>query len=214
MERQDEIEALLRKAAPVCYAVAKDAQRATTEIMEAEIVRKYLTRSAASNQVGGLAKWRIAGDMLVRRHSELPSELRLSTTDAEQNQGLYYFRSTRPAIVLTLRREPHLEKEEPQALQLQWASVIAEAEVDFGGPVVTVYLSVPPLGQEPRFEVTARGESLTYYLRDLMGGDGDAMGVNASIPKLPQAPRTGAIVKSAEDVVRESEQEDADGPRS
>jgi hypothetical protein len=218
MQQQDEIEALLHKAAPVCYRAARYAQNATAEIMDAEVVRKYLTRRAAANQVGGLANWRVAGDVLVRWHTELPSELRLSTTDAEQNQGLYYFRSARPAMVLTLRREPHLEKEEPKALQLQWASVLAETEVDLGGHVVTVYLRVPRLGQEPTFEVAARGEPLSYRLRDLIDGDAsDESGgatVSSVLPKPPtMPPGNGAVVRSKDDVAREGQQEDASDSR-
>jgi hypothetical protein len=214
VERQNEIEALLRKAAPVCYEVARDAQDAAVEIMATDVARKYLTRLAAANQVGGLAQWRIVGDMLVRRHSELPRELRLSTTDAEQNQGLYYFRSVKPALILTVRREPHLEKDEPRALQLQMASVVAEAEVDFGGPVVTAYLMVPPSGREPMFEVTTRGESLTYRLSELVGKRDGVEGVEASISKLPAVEGSAALVKSAEDAVQADEQENADNSRS
>lgn len=208
MSQNDEIEALLRRAAPICLEVALDAQRAATEVMSTDAAKKHLTRTAAANQIRGLAQWRIVGDALVRRHSELPSELRLSTSDAQQNQGLYYFTSTSPAVVLTVRRDPHHEDEQPQALQMQMEAVLKEVEVDLGGPVARVYLKVPSMSGEPRFEVAAQGEPLSYKLHDLLDeGSGD---VATPVLNLPSAPASGAIVRSTEDAERVGEQEGAD----
>lgn len=213
MSQEDEIEALLRKAAKVCHDVSTRAQAAATEIVDTEPVQRHLTRTAAMNQVGGMAQWRIVCDTLVRRQAELPSELELCTTYAEQNRGQYLFKSTAPAMVLTVRRQSHPEDDRPEAMQMQMREIIDVVGADFGGDVVAVYLIVPSFRGEPKFEIIARGDPITHTLRDLLDDD---EGATAPPPRpITPKPEPGARVGSTEDAEKDAKREgDADGPRS
>jgi hypothetical protein len=212
MSQEDEIEALLREAAKVCHDVSTRAQAAAAEIVGTEPVKRHLTRTAAVNQVGGMAQWRIVCDNLVRRRAELPSELKLCTTDAEQNRGQYLFKSTVPAVVLTVRRQPHAEEDRPETMQTQMREIIESVGVDFGGDVVAVYLVVPLFGGEPRFEVIARGEPITHTLCDLFDAEEPA---SAPVDEITPPTKSDAVVRSTEDADEDAKREgDADGPRS
>src|SRR5919202_1260865 len=116
MTQQEQIEDLLRRAAPLLLDIAEHAQFASAELGDTDWGRRYLARTASVNQVAGTARWRIVGDNIVRRQHELPADLQLSTCDEEQNQGRYYLRAPQVAIVLTIRRKPHPDNEKPEAL--------------------------------------------------------------------------------------------------
>lgn len=202
MARQDDIEELLRSIARLFRSVALDAQTAADEFKATDWARKKLSRTAAVNQVAGTARWRIAADGLVARSVELPRGVELSTSDGEQNQGRYYLRAPKLAVLLTIRRRPHREDDQPKILQLQMTEVLAQAPVDFGDEVV-VYLSVPPLGREPRFEVVSRGEIVsTHELCDLVEVE-QAGGLD----ELPAPSTPGTLVRST--LVREKQEEKA-----
>jgi hypothetical protein len=199
MARQDDIEGLLHPVAPLFRSIALDAQTAAEEFKTTEWAREHLTRTAAVNQVAGTARWRIAADGIVKRSAELPRGVELSTSDGEQNQGRYYLRAPNLALLLTIRRRPHGEDDKPKILQLQMTEVLAEAPIAFDDEVV-IYLSVPPLGKEPRFEVVSCGEVVsTYELFDLLEID------SPGIDKLPAPPAPEPLVRSA--LVREQEED-------
>ena len=188
---------------------ANYAQRASAGLAETDWARRHLVRTASVNQVSGTARWRIAGDTIVMRQAELPSDVVLSTSDEEQNQGRYYLRARRLALVLTIRRKPHKEQEQPKALQLQIEEVLEQAPIDFGEEVV-VYLAVPPLGQQPSFEIASKGkETISHRLIDLIGGEpGKESGPGATITPLdPKRPRGGPTVRSTIAADERSDQE-------
>lgn len=199
MARQDDIEELLRQIAPLFLEIASNAQHASAELAKTEWARTHLVRTAAVSQVSGTARWRITGDGIVSRRAELPDGIELSTTDAEQNQGRYFLRAPRLAVVLTIRRKPHSPDEQPAFLQLQLDGVKEAAAVDYGDEVV-IYLAVPPLGQAPKFEVATRGkETVSYRLLELMPDDGE-QGNQPDVKNLPDTgPPAGPRVSSAMD---------------
>jgi hypothetical protein len=203
MARQDDIEDLLRQIAPLFLEIAEYAQQAAYDLGETNWARSHLVRTAAVNQVCGTARWRIVGDTIVSRQVELPPGVELSTTDEQQNQGRYYLRAPRLAVVLTIRRKPHRPDEPHAFLQLQIEGVAELAPVDFGDEIV-IYLAVPPLGQQPKFEVATRGEeTISYRLIDLVPED-DEEGIEAKVENLPASPPTaGPVVSSAIDDDRE-----------
>lgn len=195
MARQDDIEALLAQIAPLFLEIAEDAQEASAEFGATEWARKYLTRTAAVNQVSGTARWRMVGDGIVIRQTELPAGVELSTSDGEQNQGRYYLRAPELAVLLTIRRKPHGPDEQPAFLQLQLEGVSDVAPVDYGDEIV-IYLAVPPLGSDPRFEVATRGkETIRYRLRDLTPVDEEGNGsdvTNLGADDTPPGPSVGS----------------------
>lgn len=199
MARQDDIEELLRSIAPTFRSVALDAQNAAEEFKATEWARTHLSRTAAVNQVAGTGRWRIVADKIVARCAELPHGVELSTSDGEQNQGRYYLRAPDLAILLTIRRRPHREEDKPKILQLQMTEVLAQAPVDFDDEVV-IYLSVPPLGREPRFEVVSRGQIVaTHELYDLIEVD------QSSINEFSAPPAPGPLVRST--LVRDKQED-------
>lgn len=208
MARQDDIEELLRRIAPLFLEIALNAQHASAELATTEWAREHLVRTAAVSQVSGTARWRIAGDGLVNRQAELPDGIELSTTDAEQNQGRYFLRAPRLAVVLTIRRKPHSPDEKPAFLQLQLDGVNELAPIDYGDEIV-IYLAVPPLGHPPKFEVATRGkETVSYRLLELMGQD-DEQGNQPSVENLPDSgPLAGPRVSSAMDDDRQEIDDD------
>jgi hypothetical protein len=198
MARQDDIEELLRRIAPLFLEIARYAQQAAAELGETEWGRAHLVRTATVNQVSGTARWRMVGDGIVTREAELPEDVELSTTDSEQNQGRYYLRAARVAIVLTIRRRPHPPDGHPVFLQLQIDGVNEVAPVEFDDDIV-VYLAVPRLGYEPRFEVDVRGkQTISYRLIDLVPQDGDE-GTPPPVENMPTGSPPGPIVSSALD---------------
>jgi len=213
MARQDDIEGLLRRIAPLFIDIAQRAQVAAADFADSGWARDNLTRTASVNQMAGTGRWRMVGDNIVNRQSELPAGLALTTEDSEQNQGRYYLADQELAVVLTVRRKPHPEDEQPAVLQLQIEGVLEQAPVDFGDEIV-VYLAVPPLGKEPTFTVTTRGkEPITYQLIDLIE-DRAAPRDETLIEDLPTAPPPGTIVRStldAEDVKDQSLNEGEEG---
>jgi hypothetical protein len=203
MARQKDIEQLLRDVAPLFLDIAERAQQAAAALEETEWARTNLPRTAAVHQVSGTARWRITGDGIVSRESELPAELELSSCDKEQNQGRYYLRAPHVAVVLTVRRKPHRDDEQPNALQMQLQEVLEHAPVAFEEQIV-VYLAVPSLGHAPTFEVATRGkETISYRLVDLID-NADEMGDVAVVHPLPKPPARGPKVTST----RESGQEE------
>jgi hypothetical protein len=211
MARKDEIDVLLKAVAPLFRSIATEAQEAADELGGTDWARAHLVRSASVNQVSGTARWRMVGDGIVARQRELPAGLELSTTDEEQNQGRYYLRAPTLAFVLTVRRKPHREDDAPKALQLQIQGVLEEAPVAYDDNLV-VYLAVPPLGKEPRFDVVAHDEVIaSHRLHDLIdGGDADK-DAGASKPKqMPRRNAPGPKVKSAFD--EEVAEEEASSP--
>jgi hypothetical protein len=195
MARQDDIEQLLRDVAPLFLDIAGQAQRAAAELEETDWARRNLPRTAAVHQVSGTARWRITADGIVARQAELPAGLQLSTCDKEQNQGRYYLRAPHVAVVLTVRRKPHRDDEQPNALQLQLQEVLEQAPVAFEEEIV-VYLAVPSVGHAPTFEVATRGkETISSRLADLVDDKGDAVVVR-SLPKLP--PRGPKVTSTRE----------------
>lgn len=215
MTRQDHIEALLRQIAPLVLDIAQRAQVAAADLADTDWARTNLTRTASVNQVSGTARWRLVGDGLVARATELPEGLAMSTSDEEQNQGRYYLTAPQVAMVLTIRRKPHRDDEQPHALQLQIQGVLEQAPVAYEEEIV-VYLAVPPLGQEPTFEVATRGRQvISYRLIDLIDdserGEDDEFGT--AIRPLPPAPPAGPVVRSARDRTGTGREEGAsDGP--
>lgn len=168
MPRQDDIDDLLRQIAPLCLEVAAYAQGAAAKFADTEWAREHLARTAAVNQVAGTARWRIVGDTIVRRRDELPPDIELSTSDEEQNQGRYYLRASRVAVVFTIRRKPHRADEQPAFLQLQIEGVNELAPIEYEDDIV-IYLAVPPVGHESKFELTTRGKAtVSHRLIDLI----------------------------------------------
>lgn len=214
MARQDDIKKLLRQVAPLFLEIAKHAQEAAAELGETEWAREHLVRTAAVNQVLGTARWRIVGDGIVTRQSELPTGVELSTTDEEQNQGRYYLSAPQFAVVLTIRRKPHRSDEESAFLQLQIEGVNELAPIDYG-EVIVIYLAVPPLGREPKFELATRGkETISYRLIDLVAVDREE-GIEPEVENLPtNRPAAGPVVTSAiEERPDEHREEGGDEPR-
>lgn len=85
-------------------------------------------------------------------------------------------------------------------MQLQLTEVVSQAPIDYGDKVV-IYLSVPPLGREPRFEVVSRGKVIsTYELFELIDAELPA------IEELPVPPHPEPLVSSA--LTGEPEEED------
>jgi hypothetical protein len=167
MARQDEVEHHLVAIAPLFRAVALYAQDAAKELSATDWATKYLARTAAFNQVAGTARWRVAGDEIVRRRSELPPGIEVTTDDGEQNQGRYYLGASEQAVVFTIRRKPHTEKDQPEVLQLQMKSVLEQAPITYED-AVAVYLAIPPVG-EPHFEVvTGTKHKVRYLLAELI----------------------------------------------
>ena len=202
MPRQDDIDELLRQIAPLCLEVARYAQGAAAKFADTEWARAHLARTAAVNQVAGTARWRIVGDSIVRRRDELPDDIELSTSDEEQNQGRYYLRAPRLAVVFTIRRKPHSSDDKPAFLQLQIAGVNELAPIEYDDDVV-IYLSVPRVGYEPTFEVTTRGKAtVTRRLVDLIAA---AEGTEQAVENLDSS-------RLAEDdpIVSSAFEEDAD----
>jgi hypothetical protein len=215
MARQDDIEDLLRQVAPLFLDIAQGAQVAAADLPDTEWGMTNLTRTASLNQVAGVARWRMVADRIVDRRAELPAGLTLATSDDEQNQGRYYLVSVDAAIVLTVKRKPHKDDEQPEALQLQIQGVQALAPVAYNDEVV-VYLAVPPFGQEPTFEVTTRGkEPLSYRLIDLIDDryfdDQDDFG--PTVFPFPPKPTLGPNVSSSLDKDKEANDEEEDIPR-
>lgn len=201
MARQDEIEDLLRQIAPLLLDIGRNAQTAAADLGDTTWARTNLSRTASVNQVAGTARWRMVGDGIVGREAELPAGLAISTTDEEQNQGRYYLVAPDLAIVLTIRRKPHRDDEQPSALQLQIQGVIESAPIAYEDEIV-VYLAVPPLGQEPTFEVATRGKhTASYRLIDLIDDDLGRPGENFGpvVEPLPPTPPAGPIVRSSLD---------------
>jgi hypothetical protein len=212
MARQDDIEGLLRQIAPLFIDIAQRAQVAAADFADTDWARKHLARTASVNQMAGTGRWRIVGDSIVDRQAELPSELVLTTDDGEQNQGRYYLAAPELAIVLTVRRKPHPEDEQPAALQLQIEGVLENAPVDFGDQIV-VYFAVPPIGQEPNFAVATRGkQTVLYRLIDLVE-DRVASSETGTTTDLPAAPPPGTIVRSSLDAGEGQDQEGTDDER-
>jgi hypothetical protein len=171
MARQDDIEDLLRQVSSPFLSVAREAQSAAAELPDTNWGRHHLLRTASANQVSGTARRRIACDLLVARQGEFNGLLEITTSDSEHNQGRYYLRSTDVAALLTVRRKPHDEDDQPAALQLQFDDM--RELVAFADEIV-VYFAVPPLGQESRFEIATRGqEVIVHRLIDLIDRDGN-----------------------------------------
>lgn len=209
MARQDDIEDFLRRFAPVCLRVATHAQSATTQLGASEWMHKTLPRTASANQVIGTARWRTAGDTLVGM-PDLPAGVEVSTTDQEHNQGRYYLRVPALGLLITIRREPHDPEEQPKVLQMQMETLIEQCPVAYDDEVV-VYLSVPPKGHAPTFEVATRGEEpITYRLADLIE-DEDATKEQPPISVLPppQTPPPGPTVRSSLDHAEERDGSDS-----
>lgn len=208
MARQDDIEELLRQIAPLFLEIALNAQHASADLAKTEWARRHLVRTAAVSQVSGTARWRITGDGIVGRQAELPDGIELSTTDAEQNQGRYFLRAPRLAVVLTIRRKPHSSDEKPAFLQLQLDGVNELAPIDYGDEIV-IYLAVPPLGHPPKFEVATRGkETVSYRLLELIPADRE-QGNEPTVENLPDSgPPAGPHVSSAMDDDREGTEDD------
>jgi hypothetical protein len=206
MARQDDIEDLLKEVAPLLGSIASQAQEASAGLGDTDWARTYLTRTASVNQIAGTARWRMVGDEIVRRQHELPAGLELSTTDEEQNQGRYYLRAPSLAIILTVRRKPHREDDEPKALQMQIDEVLEQAPIDYGDKLV-VYLAVPPFGQEPRFDVAARGKvAASHKLVDLIDESNTGKDARDAKPEqFPQSAAPGPKVKSTLDEERAEE---------
>jgi hypothetical protein len=195
MSRVDEIEDVLRQAAPLCLDVSRQAQNASAALRDTEWARVNLARTASANQVAGTARRRIACDQLVVRSGDFNGALEFTTSDSQHNQGQYYLRSQKVAIILTVRRKPHEEDEQPVSLQLQLADM--RHLVAFEREVV-VYLEIPPLGKEPRFEIATRGQELiSHRLIDLIDDNGpDAM--PTTIPTIgPRLTPPSPVVKPA-----------------
>jgi hypothetical protein len=215
MTRQDDIENLLRQIAPLFLDVAQEAQVVAADLGDTDWARANLTRTASLNQVAGTARWRMVGDGLVAREAEMPVGLGLSTTDEEQNQGRYYLIAPDLAIVLTIRRKPHPEDEQPHALQLQIAGVLEQAPIAYDDEIV-VYFAVPPLGREPTFEVATRGkEVISYRLIDLIDDRFDQPdgGLSPNVSPLPPTAPAGPIVRSSLDKDEDKGEEGPTDPR-
>jgi hypothetical protein len=152
----------------------------------------------------------MVGDGIVGRQAELPAGVELSTTDEQQNQGRYYLRAPRLAVVLTIRRKPHSPDEEHPFLQLQIEGVTALAPIDYGDEIV-IYLAVPALGRQPKFEVATRGqETISYRLIDLLPEEAEE-GIETDVENLPaDRPAASPIVTST---IADDREEDDTEPR-
>ena len=193
MARQDDIEKLLRRVAPLFLCIAREAQRAAEELRDTDWGRRHLMRTASANQVGGTARRRIACDLIVARQDQLTGLLEITTSDSDHNQGRYYLRSTDVAVLVTVRRKPHDEDDQPAAFQLQFESM--RELVAFAEEIV-VYFGIPPLGHEPRFEVATRGEEvIVHRLVDLIdrGDDADPNASGEPLPGPRPAPPAPAV---------------------
>lgn len=167
MSREDQIKQALQDLAPWALSIAIDAQNSKNELGGNDL-RKWLPRRASENQVVGTTRWRRASDQAVMRTAEMAGDFALTSTDGDHNGGRYYWRSASLGVVFTIRQHAHKDDKKPDALQIQIEQVIKEAPVTYGDET-TVYLCVPPVGHEPRFEVSTTGaEVVAYELRDLL----------------------------------------------
>jgi hypothetical protein len=186
MTRQDDVEDLLREVARPFLSVAREAQTAAHDLRHTDWARRHLARTASVNQVSGTARRRIACDLVVARQEQLNGLLEVATRDSDHNQGRYYLRSTAVAVLLTVRRKPHDEDDQPAALQLQFENM--RELVAFEDEVV-VYFAIPPLGEEPRFEIATRGqEVIVHRLVDMIVDDEDNADRGAATPSLAPRP--------------------------
>jgi len=208
--RHEDIHATLARIAPLLLEIATDAQRASAELAHTDWAMTYLTRTASLNQIVGSARWRITGDSLVRRAGDLPEGIELTTTDEEQNQGRYYLGHPECALVFTIRRKAHRDEDLPGTLQLQLESVLAEAPPAYEDGATAVYLAVPPLGQDPYFEIKAKGAD---PLRLPLAGLLENMPQPVELPT-PEAPPAGASVRSTRTPPSEQREEPAEDDRS
>jgi hypothetical protein len=208
MARQDDIEDLLRRVSRPFLKVAREAQTAAAELGNTDWGRRHLVRRASANQVSGTARRRIACDLLVARQDEFDGLLEVTTSDSEHNQGRYYLRSTDVAALLTVRRKPHEEDDQPAALQLQFDHM--RELVTFADEIV-VYLAIPPLGEESRFEIATRGQELIVHrLVDLIDRDDDedSNGITRPFPGARLAPPVPAVRSTIVPEVEEDNQDD------
>jgi hypothetical protein len=192
MGRSEDVDRLLRRLAPLFHDVATNAQAAAEELLETDWAATHLHREAARRQVSGTARWRIAGDQLSQRHGELPEGVTISTSDSEQNAGRYAFDAADEAAVVTIRRHPHKKDEEPEYLQLRIGAILEAAPIDYGKEDgLTIYLEIPQLGVEPRFEVVRNGNVIrSVALAELLGGlDSGAGDDDAPVTPMPSPPR-------------------------
>jgi hypothetical protein len=187
LAEQDDIELHLRRIAPLCLEIARDAQEEADALRGSDWGRRNLSRTASANQVSGTARRRMVCDTLVERRGEFDGLLEVTSTESAQNQGQYYMRSTEPAFVLTVRRKPHEEDEQPVALQMQLAGMRELVELE---DEVIVYFEIPPHGKEPCFEIVTRGqERIAHRLCDLIDDHGDSGPADPMSGPAPIGPR-------------------------
>jgi hypothetical protein len=209
MTQQDDIEQHLRRLAPLCLEIARDAQREADALRGSDWGRRNLGRTASANQVSGTARRRMVCDTMVERCSEFAGLLEVTSTHPQHNQGQYYMRSTHPAFVMTVRGKPHQEDEQPVALQMQFAGM---RELIVLRDEVIVYFEIPANHEEPCFEIITGGhESIVHRLCDLVDDRGDT-GTDWMSGPTPIGPRTGPPAPSIRSTLVAAEPADDELP--
>lgn len=202
----DEIEGLLRELAPPFLLFARNAQVAIDDFKQNDWARKHMKRTASLNQMAGTGRWRLVGDAIVERQSEIPDRLTLRSSDSEHNQGRYFLTDEHLPAVITVRSDPHKEGEEPEYIQTSLEGILEQAPVDFG-ELIKVYLSVPSAGHST-FEVATKGEAqLSYRLIDLVDEGRDSGGGEVvpfpTNPKTPKSPVVRSSIRRDRDAADE-----------
>lgn len=232
MSREQDIKLFLSEVAPIFRRASRRGQIGAAELAATDLARRYLRRQASSNQTFGTGRWRIVGDTLVYdEHAALLRHgVEVSSRDAEQNRGLYYFSAPKQGLLFTVKQQPHDEDDQPRALQERMGQMLLDAEAVFEGEVVKVYLVVPRVG-EPSFEVVAKGEPIVYELGALIREAAHATAraaeetASAQAPQIDEAQRgavvtpfpprsDGAIVRSSRGAPAQADRpEEEDQPR-
>jgi hypothetical protein len=164
VDREVELKARLCRIAPVVAEVCDAAQRHADLLKGTEWAADRVARVALLNRLIGTARWGFAGDGLLQRREDLTGHgVFQSTNDAQHNQGRYYWNIPDLGVVLTIRRKAHEDPKDVSVLQLQIEGVLDHAPPAFADGAVVVYLAVPPLGQQPKFEITVNGEVKDEY---------------------------------------------------
>jgi hypothetical protein len=177
MDRDAELEALLRKLAPLFHKVSSDAQAQSAALRATDWCDTYVFRDALVNRIVGTARWGLGGDGLVAHNDELAAlGVLCSCTHEEQNQGRYYWQVPPLGMVLTVGREVHKDPEDVNALQMQIGEVLERGPRRFPKGALVVYLAIPPFGDLPRVEVALNGGVITSYTVDQLLDQGDGNG--------------------------------------
>lgn len=204
--RRDDIESCLRRLAPRALEVCEHAQQWSEALIDHEILTGELSRGASRNQVGGQGRWRSACDRLVGAPDLLPPGIAVLSSDADHNQGRYFIAAAEDALLFTFRRDPKPEEKPGPVRQLKLAELVKQVPVSYGSKPVTVYISVPPAGEEATFEVEAANGTIadSYEIRGLVD-------TQSNVEEMPQRTERRSRVQSVLDQDAAEEAQGLDG---